>query len=71
MDALQAAQQLVIRAARRRHRLKNGLESPAVQLLVNLVPVEVHGHQTEQVDVHNLAGAHSADHVWQSGKKEG
>lgn len=65
MDRLQTAQQLVIRAAWRGHSLKDGLESPAVQLLVNLVPVEIHGHQAKQVDVHHLAGAHSADHVWQ------
>ncbi|KAA8594546.1 hypothetical protein FQN60_011681 [Etheostoma spectabile] len=61
------AQQPVIRAAWRGHSLKDGLEGPAVQLLVNLVPVEVHGHQTEQVDVHHLTRAHTADHVWQSG----
>lgn len=67
MDRLQAAQQLEIRAAGRGHRLKDGLESPAVQLLVYLVSVEIHGDQTEQVDVHHLAGAHAADHVRQSG----
>lgn len=67
MDGLQAAQQLKIRAAGRGHRLKDGLESPAVQLLVYLVSVEIHGDQTEQVDVHHLAGAHAADHVRQSG----
>lgn len=66
MDGLQAAQQLVVRAARRRHGLKDGLERPAVQLLVDLVAVEVHGDQAEQADVHRLAGAHSADHVRQA-----
>lgn len=71
MDGLQTAQQLVVRAARRGHRLKDRLESPAVKLLVNLVPVEIHGNQTEQVDVHDLAGTHPADHMWQSGGEQG
>lgn len=66
MDGLQAAQQLEIRAAGRGHGLKDGLESPAVQLLIYLVSVEVHGNQAEQIDVHDLTGAHAADHVWQS-----
>lgn len=65
MDRLQTAQQLVIWTAWWSHSLKDGLESPAVQLLVNLVSVEVHGHQAKQVDIHHLAGAHSADDVWQ------
>lgn len=67
MDWLQTAQQLVIRAAWRGHSLKYWLESSAVQLLVNLMAVEIHGHQAEQVNIHHLTGAHSADHVWQSG----
>lgn len=68
MDGLQAAQQLEIGAARRGHSLKDGLESPAVQLLIYLVSVEIHGNQAEQIDIHNLTGAHAADHVWQSGE---
>lgn len=68
MDGLQAAQELEIGAAGRGHRLEDGLESPAVQLLVYLVSVEIHGDQTEQVDVHHLTGAHAADHMWQSGE---
>lgn len=64
MDGLQAAQQLEIRAAWRGHCLKDRLESPAVQLLIYLVPVEIHGNQAEQVDIHHLAGSHAADHVW-------
>lgn len=71
VDGLQTAQQLVIRAAWRGHGLKDRLESPAVQLLVNLVPVEIHGDQAEQVDVHHLAGAHAADHVRQPGLRAG
>lgn len=64
MDGLQAAQQLEIRAAGRGHSLKDGLESPAVQLLIYLVSVEIHGDQAEQIDVYDLTGAHAADHVW-------
>lgn len=71
VDWSQAAQQLMISAARRGHGLKHWLKSPAVQLLVDLVPVEVHGHQAEQVDVHHLTGAHSADDVWKSGEHHG
>lgn len=71
VDGLQAAQQLVVRAAGHRHRLKDRLEGPAVQLLVNLVPVEVHGHHAEQVDIHHLDGAHSTDHMWESGGQQG
>lgn len=67
MNGLQAAQELFVGAARRRHGLKDGLEGAAVQLLVDLVPVEVHGHQAEEVDVHYLAAAHPADDVGQQG----
>lgn len=44
MDRLQTVQELVIRAAWRGHSLKDRLESSAVQFLINLVPVEIHGH---------------------------
>ena len=54
MDALQAAQQLVVGAAGRGYHLEDGLEGAAVQLLVDLVPVEIHGHQAEEADVHSV-----------------
>lgn len=63
VDALQAAQQLMVGAPRTRHHLKDRLEGPAVQLLVDLVPIEVHGDQAEQADVHCVGFAHSTDHV--------
>ena len=71
VDGLQAAQQLVVGGARRGHRLEHRLEGAAVQLLVDLVPVEVHSHQAEEVDVHHLAAAHPADHMGKSGGGQG
>lgn len=70
MNALQTAQQLVIRATGGCHHLKNRLEGSAVQLLVDLVSVEVHGYQTEQANVHGVCLAHAADHVRQAGGSE-
>lgn len=63
---MQTAEQLEIWATWRSHSLKNRLESPAVQLLIDLVTIKIHGHQAEQVDIHSLTGTHSANYMWQS-----
>lgn len=67
MNALQTAQELVVRTTRRCHHLENRLEGSAVQLLVDLVSVEVHSYQTEQANVHGVCLAHATDHVRQAG----
>ena len=67
---MQTSKQLVIRAIWHSHSLKDRLESPTVQLLIDLVPIKIHGHQAEQVDIHSLTGTHSANYVWQSGDRQ-
>lgn len=67
MDISQTSQQSVVRAPRCRDHLKHRLESPAVELLLYLMFVEVCGNQAEKVHVHLLQLAHPADDMWKAG----
>lgn len=66
VDILQTGQEAVVWGSWRCHHLKHRLEGSAIQLLIDLVPVEVYGHQAEDVNIHLLWFPHSADNVWKT-----
>lgn len=54
VDILQTSQQAMVWGSWRCYHLKHRLEGPPIQFFINLVSVEVYGHQTEDVNIHLL-----------------
>ncbi|KAL8207722.1 UNVERIFIED_CONTAM: hypothetical protein K2H54_060989 [Gekko kuhli] len=69
VHVLQAREQAVIGAPRGCDHLKHRLKGSAIQFLIYLMPVEVYGHQAEEVYVHLLQFSHSADNMWKTNRE--
>lgn len=54
VDILQTSEQAMVWGSWRCHHLKHRLESSPIQFLIDLVSVEVYGHQTEDVNIYLL-----------------
>lgn len=66
VDILQTSQQAMVWGSWRCHHLKHWLERSPIQFFIDLVSVEVYGHQTEDVNIHLLWFSHSADNMWKT-----
>lgn len=66
VDILQTSQQAMVWGSWRCHHLKHRLEGSPIQFFIDLVAVEVYGHQTEDINIHLLWFSHSADNMWKT-----